>query len=106
MNGMKKVVAAAVGFTAVAGVVALIGWKIPAPAWSTDIELVQAQIIDVDLLATQEALETVNLRYYQNLREQGKFRADRLPLPNSLLREQVDLETKQRRLQARLKRLQ
>ncbi len=106
MNGMKKVIGAAVGVTAIAAVVALIGWKIPVPAWSTDIELVQAQIADVDLLATQEALETVNLRYYQNLREQGKFRADNLPLPNSLLREQVDLETKQRRLQVRLKKLQ
>ncbi len=106
MNGMKKVIAVAVGVTAIAAVVGLVGWKIPVPAWSTDIEFVQAQIADVDLLATQEALETVNLRYYQNLREQGKFRADNLQLPNSLLREQVDLETKQRRLQVRLKRLQ
>ena len=105
MNGLRRTTAIAMGIAALAVVIGLVGWKIPAPAWSTDIELVQAQIADVDLLATQEALETVNLRYYQNLREQGKFRAAELPLPNSLLREQVDLETKQRRLQARLKRL-
>ena len=105
MNGLRKTTAIAVGIMAIAAVVAMIGWKLPVPAWSTDIELVQAQIVDVDLLATQEALETVNLRYYQNLREQAKFHMDKLPLPNRLLREQVDLETKQRRLQLRLKAL-
>ena len=89
-------------FMGLAAMAAALNWDIPTPAWDTDIRTVQAQIKSVDQLATQEALGAVQLRIYQNRREQNTIRTEKQPVPDYLLKEQVALEEKQRRLQRRL----
>lgn len=79
---------------------------LPKPAWQADVQEVQAQVKDVDRLATEQALEAVQLRLYRNLAEQDQWRQKGQPVPPYLTAEQVTLESKKRRLETRLRKLE
>lgn len=87
-------------------VAATLDVPVPKPAWDSDVRAVQAQVQDVDRLATQEALENVQLRLYRNLAEQDAWRQKGQPIPDYLLAEQTALELKKQRLERRLLKLQ
>lgn len=85
---------------------ATLDMPVPKPAWKDDVLAVQAQVQDVDRLATEQALEAVQLRLYRNLAEQDQWRQKRKSVPDYLRAEQVTLESKKRRLERRLRRLE
>lgn len=90
----------------IGGVAATLDVPVPKPAWENDVRQVQAQVQDVDRLATQEALENVQLRLYRNLSEQDDWKSKGKRVPDYLLKEQTALELKKQRLERRLLALQ
>lgn len=91
---------------AIGTMAATLGMPVPKPAWRTDVLRVQGQVQDVDRLATEQALEATQLRLYRNLAEQDAWRQKGKPVPDYLTAEQVTLESKKRRLERRLRRLE
>jgi len=102
MSSLIKYGGAASAVLAIAAVAALVGFKADRPAWSSDIILVQAQIDEVDQLATQEALDANQLRIFQNRREQEQIKTQGKSVPDYLFQEQVILEGKKDKLEKRL----
>lgn len=85
---------------------ATLDMPVPKPAWKADVASVQAQVRDVDRLATQEALLAAQERLYQNLAAQEEWKAKGKPVPKVLIEQQALLESKVRQLQNRIDRLE
>ena len=79
------------------------------PALAVELHEVEIRLAEgikgVDRLATEQALNSNQLRLYQNQREQTQLKQDNLPIPDWLIKEQVQLESEKRRLERRLKDL-
>lgn len=90
----------------IGGAAATLDVPVPKPAWDTDVRAVQAQVADVDRLATENALEATQLRLYRNLAEQDQWKREGKRVPDYLTAEQVMLQSKVRRLEARLRGLE
>ena len=90
----QKIVAAAVGVTAIGGVAAGVGLDrlLPVLVTEPDLIVVQAQLDDVDTRQTRKAMRDTRLMIYQNLAAQEGFRAKSEPVPTRILEELADLE--------------
>lgn len=114
-NAAKKVagLASNIKFWAVlvAGVVtiysgaAYFGVNLPRVAWSSEVRVVEADLLTLDITVTEREFKNVTLLFYQNQREQTKYRDNSKPVPDFLLNEQTLLETERNRLENRLRNL-
>ncbi len=89
-----------------AGVATTLDVPVPKPAWKSDVESALRYAQDVDRLATEQALESIQLRLYRNLSEQDQWRSQGKRVADYLLEEQATLEAKKRRLERRLRALE
>ena len=106
MTPLQKIVAAVTGVLALTTFLGVVKYKFPTPAWSTDIEFVQAQINDLDRRQLEEALGANQLRIYANQDRQQEYLEKGVKIPPYLREERDGMDTKRRRLQKRLDRLQ
>lgn len=99
-----KLTTVATGIVAVAGAAAVFGLKeVPRPAWSSEMQSIAGNLIELDSRVTAQQLEAAKLRYYQNLREQAEFNGHLVP--DYLIEEQVQLEQLIDELEIRLEKL-
>jgi hypothetical protein len=90
---------------AVSGALAVFGIQTPRPAWSSELVLVEAKILELDNIITSQQLNDITLRLYQNLREQNNYTRSGEEIPAFLLQEQPTLEIQKRMLEQRLDRI-
>lgn len=105
-NWLKYVGSVAAVIVSVGGAFAVLGIESPRPAWASEIRLLQKQIFELDNIITSQQLDDTMLRIYQNLREQQLYINDNDPIPDFLLLEQTELESRKRELEDRLEAIQ
>lgn len=84
---------------------ASLGLDLPRPAWNNEVQKVSEDQKRTERDVINMQLDDVQLRIYQNLREQNIYEQGAEPVPNYLLQEKTDLESKKRRLEDRLEGL-
>ncbi len=101
-----KVVAVAVGITAVYVAAGHLGAQLPRPAWAAELHVLKEYIVTVDAQGTRRAIESDQLQLLRNMERQDALRAKRLPISHALLLEQTILQGRLRENRERQKQLE
>lgn len=97
-----KIVGIASGIVAVIGAATAIGLDLPKIATQDDVTRVELRVTLLEKDVIEDQLDRLQLRLYQNLRQQEEYRTQGKASPEWLIKEQSDMESRKRRLERRL----